>query len=374
MSRRKRRYENRQKARANKKERLKKYDDFENVASLKSLYYAAKKAATGVSWKASVQRYLLSILFKIQRTRENLLAGKDIRKGFIEFDISERGKLRHIKSVHFDERVVQKTLCKNSLYPTMTNSIIHHNYASQKGKGTHYAENKFTNYLRDFIRKNGTLGYILSIDFKGYFESIMHEPLKDTFRKFFTDEKIIKLADDFVDAFGSRGLGLGSETSQINAIVHINSIDHYIKEVEHIKYYGRYMDDSFIIHTDKEFLKQLLKRLEIKYKEYGITINKKKTKITKIKNCFTFLKTRFFITDTGKIIRKPCRESITRERRKLKKQAKLFKKGVLKLSEIEQSYQSWRGSIQHRNSRKTIQTMDKLYKQLFERSKSNGEN
>lgn len=365
MSRRSKRRERREQERQKKKEKLKQYDDFNNVTSIKSLYYAAKKASNGVSWKASVQRHLLSILFRSSRYSRDLRTGKDIRQGFIEFDINERGKTRHIKSVHFTERVVQKSICSNALYPTLTNDLIYDNCASQKGKGTHFAEQRLVKHLRSFCRKNGTNGYILLIDFKGYFESIPHNIVKENYRKHFKDEKLIGLADSFVDAFGERGLGLGSETSQINAIAHINRIDHYIKEVERVKYYGRYMDDSYIIHQSKEYLEELLQRLEVFYIKYGITLNKKKTKIISFKHGFTYLKTRFYITNTGKIIKKPCRASITRERRKLKKQAGLYIKGILKIEDIIQSFNSWLGSMKHRNARRTVFNMNKLYRKLF---------
>ncbi len=289
MSRRNNRRLRRQQKREEKRKKfIEEFDNFDNVASLNSLYTSAKKASNGVSWKASVQRYLLSILFKIQKTRRELLAGKDVRKGFIEFDLCERGKRRHIRSVHFYERVVQKALCKYVLYPALTNDIIYDNCASQKDKGTLFATNRLTEHLRKYYRKYQRNGYILMIDFKGYFESIFHEPLKQTFREKFTDAKIIKLADDFVDAFGDRGLGLGSETSQINAIHHINKVDHYIKEVEQIKCYGRYMDDSYIIHTDKKYLEELLLKIKKKLNEFGVVISKDKTHIHDLKHGFTY--------------------------------------------------------------------------------------
>lgn len=371
MSRRKNRYQRRMAARAAKKENLKQYDDFKNLISLKSLYKAAKKAACGVSWKASVQRYILTILFRIVHTKKDLLKGKDIRQGFIEFDINERGKTRHIKSVHFNERVVQKSICQNAMNPILLNSVIYDNAASQKGKGTHFSLNRLTEHLHKFYRHYGNKGYVLSVDFKGYFESIPHNVLKENFRKKFTDERIIKLADDFVDAFGERGLGLGSETSQINAVVHIDKIDHYIKEVERIKYYGRYMDDSYIIHRDKGYLEELLYELIDRYAELGVTINRKKTHISDLKHGFTFLKTRFFLTDTGKVIRKPCRDSITAARRKLKKQAKLYRKEILPFEDIKQSYISTRGSWLHKNAYGTIRNMDLLFKQLFKKENKN---
>ena len=151
MSRRSARRERRNKQRLEKKNKLKQYDDFEKVAGIKSLYNSAKKASKGVKWKASVQRYLLSILFKVSRTRKDLLNNKDIRGGFIEFVINERGKSRNIKSVHFNERVVQKSICLNALYPVLTHNLIYDNCASQKGLGQllrPYNEGLFVNDLQ----------------------------------------------------------------------------------------------------------------------------------------------------------------------------------------------------------------------------------
>lgn len=366
MSRRQNRYLRRKaKRQAKRDEALKQYDNFEIVAVIDSLYKAANEAAKGVSWKQSVQRYQLNLFSNIAKTREELLAGKDVRKGFIEFYICERGKERFIQSVHFYERVAQKSLCMFSLYPVLTYNIILDNYASQKGKGTHFAIKRLTKFLTEHYKKYGNNGYILLVDFKSYFASIPHDLIKKNFRRYFTDEKIIKLADSFVDAFGDKGLGLGSETSQINAIVHINAIDHYIKEKARIRGYGRYMDDSFLIHESKEYLENLLEKLKKLYAEYGVILNTKKTYITDLKHGFTFLKTRFYLTDSGKIIKKPCREFITRERRKLKRQAKLVQQGVLSFEAVNTSYQSWRGSMKHRNARKTVYSMDLLFNKLF---------
>lgn len=367
MSRRKGRYERRQQKREAKKQHLKQYDDFNNVISLKSMYKSAKKAACGVSWKASVQRYMLSVLFRITHTRQDLLKGKDIRQGFIEFDINERGKTRHIKSVHFNERVVQKSICLNAMNPVLLNSVIYDNAASQKGKGTHFALKRVEEYLHYHYRHYGNKGYVLGIDFKSYFDSIPHDVLKENFRRKFTDTRIIKLLDDFVEAFGERGLGLGSETSQINAVVHTNKIDHYIKEKEHVKGFEKYMDDSLIFHIDKGYLQELLYELEDMYAEFGITLNKKKTHIYDLKHGFTFLKTRFFLTDTGKVIKKPCRDRITAVRRALKKQAKLYEQGIMSFEDVQQSYISKRGSFVHKNARKTIHSLDMLFKKLFEK-------
>lgn len=371
MSRRSARRERRNKQRLEKKNKLKQYDDFEKVAGIKSLYNSAKKASKGVKWKASVQRYLLSILFKVSRTRKDLLNNKDIRGGFIEFVINERGKSRNIKSVHFNERVVQKSICLNALYPVLTHNLIYDNCASQKGKGTHFASKRLEKHLHWFFNHYGRNGYILLIDFKKYFESIPHDIVKRNFRKFFTDEKLLKLADDFVNAFGDCGLGLGSETSQINAIAHINDIDHYIKEQKRIHCYGRYMDDSYVIYQDRECLRRLLENLEELYKSYGVTINKNKTKIIPLTGSFTYLKTRYSVTETGKVIKKPCRDSIVRQRKRMKRQAIFVSKGLMTTADVQTGFTSWIGSMMHRHSRKTVFNMKNLYNDLFKKGVQN---
>lgn len=368
MSRRQKRYLRRMEARANKRQKaLGKNLKFENICSISSLYKAAFKSSKGVIFKESVQRYLLNLFSNLYSSRQDLLQGKDVRLGFIEFDIVERGKARHIRSVHFRERVVQKSLCTNCLSPVLTYNLISDNGASQKGKGVHYAINRLIKFLRKHYNKYGNSGYALLIDFKSYFDNIEHAPLKEYVKQYIKDPQISKLSDDFIDAFGEKGLGLGSETSQINAVSYINKIDHYIKEKAGAKIYVRYMDDSIIIHHSKEFLEKLLVDLKKKYAEYGITVNDKKSYITDLKHGFTFLKTRFFLTDTGKILRKACRDRITSERKKLKKLGKLLNKGITTKEAVRRNFDSWTGSMLHRNTRKTVYTMTKMFNELLKR-------
>ena len=57
------------------------------------------------------------------------------------------------------------------------------------------------------------------------------------------------------------GLPIGNLTSQILASFYLDSFDHYIKHELQIRYYGRYVDDFVIIHSDKEYLKSLVQQL-----------------------------------------------------------------------------------------------------------------
>lgn len=381
------RYERRKAAREeHRREKISKYDDFNRVADYNSLYRAYKDARKGVTWKASVQRYGLDLCKNLCKTHNALIEGKDVRKGFIAFDLVERGKLRHIQSVHFSERVPQKSLSQNALMPVLSNSLIYDNGASRKGMGVSHAIDRTTLFLQEYYREHGNEGYILQIDLKDYFGSMPHEPMKQLIREKFTDEKIIRLTESFIDAFAdtkmaeakkykdiameygdeyAKGLGLGSEICQICAVSYPDKVDHYIKEKLRIRPYVRYMDDSFIIYPDKEKLKEILEEIKGIYASLGIRLNEKKTKIVKLSRGFTFLKTHFILTDTGKVVKRICRESVARERRKLKKFAKLNEQGEMSFAEIREAYNSWRGYASQKDAYKTIRNMDALFNRLF---------
>ena len=63
---------------------------------------------------------------------------------------------------------------------------------------------------------------------------------------------------------------------------------------------------------------------------------------------------------------KPCRDSITRERRKLKKMARMVADGVMTPEQVERSYQSWRGGMKRLDAHRSVLAMDALYRSLFE--------
>lgn len=83
---------------------------FEQVFSYEHLYRAGRECCKGVGWKCSTQRYLGNFTANIARTHRELMDGTWKTKGFFAFDLMERGKLRHIRSVHIAERVVQRCL------------------------------------------------------------------------------------------------------------------------------------------------------------------------------------------------------------------------------------------------------------------------
>ena len=115
----------------------------------------------------------------------------------------------------------------------------------------------------------------------------------------------------------------------------------------------------------KEYLEYCLQEIRRICAELKIELNEKKTRIVKLSHGFTFLKTQIYLTDTGKILRKPCRKAVVRQRRKLVRQYRKFLAGELSFEDIRCSYASWRGCMEKKQARRTIHSMNRLFDRLF---------
>ncbi len=382
------RYQRRRAAREAKKwKRYAENDRFENISKYRSLYQANKKSMRNVSWKTSVQRYQMNLLRNMEETRAKLEAGESVTKGFVEFDTIERGKLRHIRSVHYTERVVQRSTCDNALVPMLSRGLIYDNGACLEGKGVDRSMNRLTAHLQQFYRANGFSndGWAVVFDFSGYFDNILHLECFNVYSRAFRDDRILQLLRGFVIPFGypaaetnwqrikrqdaeqytGKSLGLGSQISQITAVSYPNSLDHFIKQVLRVRWYARYMDDGYMLFRTKREAKEAAGYVISFCKPLGITVNQKKTRIIPIRRGFRFLKATHRLTETGKVERKMCRESITRQRRRLKKFAAKVAAGEMTVEDAAAAYGSWKGYALHRGGRNAVQRMDKLFRELF---------
>lgn len=350
---------------ARRRERSEQYDNYDDVMSFENLYRSADKIVLGVAWKASIQRFIKKKPSTVYKIYDEVARRTYAPDPFYEFEIHERGKVRRIRSCTVRDRNVQRCLCDYSLVPLISQSFVYDNGASMKGKGYHFSIRRLKYHLREHYVKHGNDGYILLFDFSKFFDNVPHDVLERIINSAYTDCSMRDLIMDIVRSFGPIGLGLGSHVSQLLALASANALDHYIKEVLRIKGYGRYMDDGYLIHESKEYLGKCLEEIKRICDELGIVLNLKKTHIVKISHGFTYIKSRFIVTDSGKIIRKMPRRSITKMRQKMKKLKKKYDAGLLTDEQIYQAYQSWRAYAKGFNAYRTIQSMDALYKELF---------
>lgn len=360
------RYQRRKAKRARRRaRRIASHDSFDRVFTYGNLYQAYRECRKNVSWKSSVQRYITQAPLNVMRTHWDLMEGRFRTKGFTEFDVFERGKVRHIQSVNIGERVVQRCLCDNALVPVLAGSFIHDNGASMEGKGYSFSIRRLTQHLREHYRKHGTEGYILVFDFSKFFANVSHELVKRILSHEFSDERIVELTNHFIDAFGEVGLGLGSQISQVLALASANRLDHYVKERLHIRGYGRYMDDGYLIHPSKNYLRQCLAGIRRVCEDLGITLNAKKTQIVKLSHGFTWLKIKWRLLPGGKVLRRLARTSTTRMRRKLKKLRLKVASGAMTYEDVHQAMQSWRSHAAPLDAHRQILAMESLFDSLY---------
>lgn len=277
-------------------------DSFNAVFSWSNLWRSYRNCRKNVAWKGSVQRYIFDAPNRVTQTHRKLMQGKYKCVTPHEWDTWERGKKRHIKSVPIGERVVQRCLADNALIPVFAPSFIYDNGACLRNKGYDFAQRRLQCHLDRFYRQHGTEGYILLFDFSKFYDNVDHDLIREILKRRFTDQRILGMVDEIMATFGTTGLGLGSQISQILALASANELDHFVKQTLGIRFYARYNDDGYLIHESKEYLQECLERMQEVCDRLHIHLNIKKTQIVKLSHGFKFLKARIYPTSTGKIV------------------------------------------------------------------------
>lgn len=139
--------------------------------------------------------------------------------------------------------------------------------------------------------------------------------------------------------------------------------DHWLRDDLGLVY-GRYMDDFYIISSDKLLLREILKKIEAYIKPLGLRLNGK-TQIFPLKNGIDFLGFHTYLTSTGKVVRKVRAKSIDNMKRKIRKFRGLVDRKKMTLESVTQSYASWTGHISHGNTYHLRQNMDAYFFAYF---------
>lgn len=379
--------------RKQKKRKLKTelYGNLNTVITTKNYIDALRICNRGVSYKNSVQKYNLYSIMNITDTINTIKSGKVPKVGHIhQVAIRERGKERIITPIKIDDRITQRVICDNTLVPLIAPKLIYDNGASMKGKGTDFARNRINEHIEKAKREFGNEFYALVFDFKGFFDSIPHSCCYNVLDDLLEDKQLRDLVIGIIESYQLQeinlikdeaerekelarlynheriGICLGSQISQLMALVVPNAFDHYIKDTLRIKHYVRYMDDGVILHSDKEYLihvKELLSNIASKY---GLRFNDKKTMLVKMSKGFVFLKVHYRVIKNGKTIKTLVRSGTVRMRRKLKKYRRKVDEGEMTLDDVYSSMQSWLNHAMIAKSYHTRKSMLKLYDDLFD--------
>lgn len=375
------------------------YLDF--VTDWNALIAAYQRVHRVSGWKASTQKAVINLLKVVQELSKELQDGTYRPQDETTFKICERGNLRLVRALCTRDTIAQQALCQSLLVPVLGRYLIYDNGASLKGKGISFTRRRFEEHLHWHYRRYGREGYALKIDFRKYFDNIDHATLLRYIYEKIPDDSVKAIIRNILESnerdvsydarpmkeienepFNSlehdkidkhlltgekmlkKSLGIGSPLSQIAGIFFPTRIDTYCKTVKGLHCYDAYMDDRIVLHPDKAFLKDLRGEIERIARSMGLFIHPHKTQVIKLSHGITFLKTKYYITDSGHIVKRIPRDTLTRERRKLKKLARFVADGKLSYAAFERQYLGWRGDKGRYDVHMSIQNMDNLYRRL----------
>ena len=369
-----------------------------------AIYDSILKSTANSNWKPSSQRArnnILSLVFDIADSLDNQTYKTKPESQFL---LSERGRIRRVDGFNIVDRSVRHVLCDDILAPIISKKIIYDNGASVKGRGISHARKRFEVHLRKYFMRHGSNdGWILFGDFSKFYDNILHEVAKRQLLDLVdNDEYLSWIFDIIFDGFEvdvsdltneeyydiyegvfdkilyekehnstskkkmmPKSISIGDQLSQQIGIYYPHEIDNYVKIVRGQKYYGRYMDDWYIISDSRKELLDLLHNIVEIGKPLGLHINCKKTYITKLSATYKYLQVKYSMTDTGKIIKRINPKRVTTMRKRLKKLKDKVDSGIVEYMNVENMFRSWMGGFYKLMSKDQRDGLLDLYSKLF---------
>lgn len=322
--------------------------EYEKIYQFENLYRAYRMTARGKRSKGEAVAFELDLGHNLWALHDELEARRYSPSAYHHFMIYDPKK-REIQALSFRGRVVQHSLCDNVLKPYFEKRLIYDCAACREGKGTHFAMRRLSGFLRAFYKDHGTAGYFLKCDVRKFFASIDHDALKYLLRKF-PDPEVKAFLYQIIDSYNAetgKGLPMGNQSSQWFALYYLDRIDRIIKEKYQIKYYTRYMDDLILLHESKEHLQVCLAEItEVAARELKLEFNQK-TQIFPVSEGVDYLGWRFYLTESGKVIRRLRTSNKRRFKRRLKAFQEKYRRGEMDLDAIRRSLASYSGHLKH---------------------------
>lgn len=320
-----------------------------------------------------------------------LLSGKYRPANLDAFMIFEPKK-REINAPAFRDKIVQRNLTDNVVYPALAPSIPFNAFAAQTGKGQHYGIDMLEKQMRTyFLRQKAkdeqeriaqglpyrpieewdySDGWVIKGDIRKCFPSTDHEKLKAAVFPRLGDERFRKLLGQYIDQVD--GLALGHQTSHICAVYYMSKVLHYINQDLGCSLSGMYMDDWYVIVETKEEAKVVLEAARKKFALLGYELNEK-TEIYPLRHGIDFCGFRVYITRTGKVIRKLRTSSKKRIKRRIKKWDRDYAEGLVSKDEIEVSFQSSCAHIKHGDTEDLIADLRSRVDRIYEKHQNKEE-
>ncbi len=265
---------------------------YKHIISLENLLEAWKEFLKGKRSKKDVQEFQYRLSDNISALHADLKNKTYVHGGYYAFNISDP-KPRNIHKASVRDRLLHHALYRK-LYQVFDPHFIHDSYSCRKWRGTHRALKRFREFANKVSNNNTTTLWMLKCDVRKFFASVDHKILGKILKKYINDPDVLDLIERVTDSFISmakgKGLPLGNLTSQLLVNVYMNEFDQFMKHDIKAKHYIRYADDFVIMSTDKEWLLEILVKIDsFLYGQLALRLHPNKVSIKTFASGIDFL-------------------------------------------------------------------------------------
>jgi RNA-directed DNA polymerase len=260
-------------------------------AAFRSLRKAASAGVDGVTYEEYEANAERNIRQLHQRLKDGTYQAQPLRRIYIP---KEDGKQRPISIPALEDKVVQKVAAEilNAIYEQ---DFLDCSYGFRPGRSPHQALDE----LRADICTRPT-EWILEIDIKAYFDSIVREQLMEMIGKRISDWSILRLIRKWIQVgfiddgrllVSETGTGQGQTISPLLANVYLHYVlDEWFEQVVKPRLRGeaheiRFADDAVICFQYREDAEKVMDVLPKRFAKYGLTLHPEKTRLLEFGRC-----------------------------------------------------------------------------------------
>ena len=285
-------------------------DLFSKICDMDNLKKAHKNAKKGKGWYQEVKQVDRNLEKALLNLQNSLIEHTYKTSKYKVFYKKEGKKEREISKLpYYPDRICQWAILQ-VIEPYLLKTMIADTYSAIPKRGIQPIINDLRGYTK-VIKKNGEVvgkrwvksilvsdpentKYCLKMDVRKYYPSILHDILKQRYRKLFKDEELIWLLDEIIDSISTCpateenleilqwlgvyanvlisddgreyvdgvGIPIGNYLSQYSGNYNLSPLGHWLKEEKKVKYLYFYMDDIVILGGSKEELHKLKREID----------------------------------------------------------------------------------------------------------------
>lgn len=267
-----------------------------------------RQSASAQAFEAHAERNLCALHAE--------LLGQTYRPGRSICFVVTHPKPREVWAADFRDRVVHHLLY-NAIAPRFIASFDIGSAACIPGRGTLYAAERLEHDVRSITRNWSRPAFYLKMDLANFFVAIdkrvlqaqLHTKVLEPYWRWLTDTVLMhdprtdfELRGDphllelvpahkrLVNAPADTGLPIGNLSSQFFANVHLNALDQFAKHQLHARYYGRYVDDFYLLHESAQWLNEALAKINAFVPQrLGAQLNPRKTILQPVERGIDFV-------------------------------------------------------------------------------------